>query len=226
MTTNHSFSRSLLAQAQPYIAAQMNKPFLQGLIHGTLPVDRFEYWLKVDYPYLLNFIKVMAVGMAKADTLQDMSVFLEHIRSIEKEMRDHEAHAARIGLAKEALLSYQPGPLKYSYMRHQLSTAHQGTVGETQAAVLACQWGYGECCRTLLQQYGINADNPYQKFFAFHASEEHLPGLQISLDLLDRHAATSTEPQRQKMTTAFMISVRHETMLWDEYYNKVVWESY
>jgi thiaminase len=78
----------------------------------------------------------------------------------------------------------------------------------------------------LLQQYGINADNPYQKFFAFHASEEHLPGLQLSLDLLDRHAATSTEPQRQKMTTAFMISVSHETMLWDEYYNKVVWESY
>jgi len=226
MSMTQSFSQSLLTQAPPYVNAQIEKPFLQGLIHGTLPVASFEYWLKVDYPYLFNFIKVMAVAMAKADDPQDVWVFLEHIRSIQTEMKDHEGHATRIGLDPASLLSYPPGPLKYSYMRHQLSAAHQGSVGEAQAAVLACQWGYGTCARTLLQRHPLAADNPYRSWFAFHAAEVHLAGLQLSLDLLDRHAAAGSDRDRQKMTDAFMISVRHETMLWDEYFNMTQWEQH
>jgi len=221
-----SFSQDILDKARPYIDAQVQKPFLQGLINGDLPVDRFEYWLKVDYPYLFNFIKVMAVGMAKADDPQDMWVFLEHVKGIQNEMKDHEGHAARIGLPKEELLKHRPGPLKYSYMRHQLSTAFQGTVAETQAAVLACQWGYGECCRMLLKQKPVAEDHPYKKWFEFHSSAEHIPGLQMSLDLLDRHAAVSNESQRRKLEEIFMISVQHETMLWDEYYHKGQWETH
>lgn len=224
MSEPSSFSQSLLVTAQPYIDAQVKKPFPQGLINGNLPVDCFEYWLKVDYPYLLNFIKVMAVAMSKADDPQDMRVFLHHIQSIQQEMLDHESHAARIGLPKDELLRHMPGPLKYSYMRHQLSTAHQGSVGEAQASVLACQWGYGTCCRTLLARHKLAEDNPYRAWFAFHAADEHLAGLQMSLDLLDRHAETSTPQQRRKMEDAFMVSVRHETMLWDEYFNKGDWE--
>lgn len=221
-----SFSKTLLTRAQPYIEAQVQKPFLQGLINGNLPVDRFEYWLRVDYPYLLNFLKVLALGIVKADDPEDMWVMLEHVKSIQKEMLDHEGHAARLGLTRADLLSYQMGPLKYSYTRHQLATAHQGTVGDIQAAILACQWGYGECCRTLLKRKPIQADNPYKKWFEFHAAEEHLVGLQLALDLLDRQAAKSTEDQMDKMAGIFMLSIKHETMLWDEYYNKVEWETH
>ena len=79
-----SFSRNLLEQAQPYIDAQIEKPFLQGMINGDLPQDRFEYWLKVDYPYLYNFLKVLSLGVVKADEIQDMWVMLEHVKSIQK----------------------------------------------------------------------------------------------------------------------------------------------
>jgi thiaminase len=100
-------------------------------------------------------------------------------------------------------------------MIHQLAAAHQGGVAETQAAVLACQWGYGECCRSLIRQYGLKDDNPYHKWFEFHTSDQHLPGLNMSLALLDRHAARSTEARLDKITEIFMTSVQLETMLWD-----------
>jgi thiaminase/transcriptional activator TenA len=204
----------------------VRKPFLQGLINGDLPVDRFEYWLRVDYPYLVNYIKVLALGVVKADDPQDMGVMMDHVRSVQREMMDHEAHAARLGLSREELMSHKMGPLKYSYTRHQLATAYHGTLGEIQAVVLPCQWGYDEAARTLVQRKPVGPDHPYKGWFDFHTAEENLAGLQLGLDLLDRQVAKSSESQLGKIEEAFMISLQHETMLWDEYYNKGGWETY
>lgn len=221
-----SFSDTLIAKARPYLEAQMHKPFLQGLINGDLPADRFEYWLKVDYPYLLNFIKVVSLGVVKADDPEDMWVMLEHVKSVQREMQSHESQADRLGLSREELLSHRMGPLKYSYTRHQLAAAYHGTLGDIQAAILPCQWGYDEASRILLQQKPIGPDHPHKAWFDFHAAEYHLDELQLSKDLLDRQAAKSSESQLKKMEEIFMTSVWHETMLWDEYYNKGVWETY
>lgn len=221
-----SYSRALLAKARPYIDAQVKKPFLQGLINGDLPVEIFQYWLKVDYPYLFNFLKVLAVGMAKADDPQDTAVFLEHVKGIQNEMLDHQGHAQRTGMPVDELLKHRPGPLKYSYMLHQLASAYQGPIAHAQAAILACQWGYGECCRTLMKQKPVADDHPYAKWFAFHSADVHLAGLALSLDLLDRHAAKCTDEQRQRLEEIFIISVQHETMLWDEYFSMTRWETH
>jgi thiaminase (transcriptional activator TenA) len=224
--TETSYSRGLLEAHRPYIEAQLQKPFLQGLVNGDLPVASFEYWLKVDYPYLFNFIKVMAIGVSKSTDPDDITVLLQHITNVQKEMLDHQGHAARIGLPREELLKHRPGPLKYSYMIHQLAAAHQGGVADAQAAVLACQWGYGECARTLIKNKPLKDDNPYKEWFAFQASEVHIPYLQMSLDLLDRHANTATGEQRTRWADIFHTSVQHETMLWDEYYEMRGWETY
>lgn len=221
-----SFSQQMLTQAEPYMQSQVKKPFLQGLINGDLPKESFQYWLRVDYPYLHNFVKVCALGILKADEPQDVEVFLGHIRSVQDEMLDHEKHAAAVGLTRDDLLNYPMGPLKYSYTRHQLASAYHGSLGEVQAAILACQWGYGEAVKRLMQEKEVAPDNPYKEWFAFHGDPGHRENLKVALALLDRQAALSTEQQMERMADIFMTSVRHETMLWDEYYNMTQWERY
>lgn len=221
-----SFSRALIVRAEPYMQAQVQKPFLQGLIDGDLPGECFTYWLRVDYPYLHNFIKVCALGILKAEDPQDVAVMLGHVASIHKEMADHEKHASARNLTRDDLLSFPMGPLKYSYTRHQLASAYDGALGDVQAAILACQWGYGEAVRRLLSAKPLQPDNPYRDWFAFHGDPVHREGLEQALDLLDRQAARSTPEQKQKMAQIFFKSVQHETMLWDEYYSMTEWESY
>jgi thiaminase/transcriptional activator TenA len=221
-----SFSRHLLDRAELYMQAQVKKRFLQGLIHGDLPRESFQYWLRVDYPYLHNFQRVCALRLLKADDPNDAEIFLGHIQGIQDEMRDHEKHAANMGVSQEALRSTPMGPLKYSYTRHQLASAYDGSLGEVQAALLACQWGYGEAVHRLLQDHTIAEDNPYQEWFAFHGHPDHRENVKKAYALLDRQAEHSTEGQRDRMAEIFMISVRHETMLWDEYYDRVQWETY
>ena len=221
-----SFSQQLLTRAEPYMRSQVQKRFLQGLINGDLPAESFQYWLRVDYPYLHNFVKVCALGILKAEDPQDVDIFLDHIRSVQDEMRDHEKHAAAQGLSRADLLNYRMGPLKYSYTRHQLASAYHGSLGEVQAALLACQWGYGEAVKRLLQTKAVAADNPYKEWFAFHGDPAHRENLKAALALLDRQAAQSTEQQMERMAEIFMTSVRHETMLWDEYFEMTQWEQY
>ena len=221
-----SFSQTLLAKAEPYMQSQVKKPFLQGLINGDLPAESFQYWLRVDYPYLHNFVKVCALGILKADDPQDVEVFLGHIRSVQDEMRDHEKHAAAMGLTREDLLNYPMGPLKYSYTRHQLASAYHGSLGDVQAALMACQWGYGEAVHRLMQEKEVASDNPYKEWFAYHGDPVHRENTKTAYALLDRQAEQSTEQQMDRMAEIFMTSVRHETMLWDEYYNMTQWERY
>ena len=221
-----SFSRNLIAQAEPYMQAQVKKPFLQGLINGDLPTECFQYWLRVDYPYLHNFLKVCALGILKADDPQDTAVMLQHVEGIQEEMLDHEKHAAKLGLSREDLLSYPMGPLKYSYTRHQLASAYHGSLGDVQAAIMACQWGYGEAVRRLLHEKPLQPDNPYREWFAFHGDPVHRESFEEALNLLDRQAAKCTPAQQEQMAAIFFKSVQHETMLWDEYYNMTQWETY
>ena len=221
-----SFSQHLLARAEPYMQAQVKKRFLQGLVHGDLPRESFQFWLKVDYPYLHNFRRVCSLGLLKAQDPEDVEVFLAHIQSIQEEMRDHEKHAASMGVSQEALRNTPMSPLKYSYTRHQLASAYDGSLGDVQAAILACQWGYGEAVYRLLRTHTLAADNPYREWFAFHGDPAHREKVKHSFALLDRQAEQSTDKQRSRMAEIFMISVRHETMLWDEYYDRVEWETY
>ncbi|HAJ06296.1 MAG TPA: thiaminase II [Chloroflexi bacterium] len=206
--------------------SQIKKPFLLGLIKGDLPTQCFQYWLRVDYPYLHNFVKVCALGIVKADTPEDIEIMLNHVTSVQNEMLDHEKHAKALGLTREDLLSFPMGPLKYSYTRHQLSTAYHGSLADTQASILACQWGYGEAVKRLIDQYGLKDNNPYKEWFAFHSDPKHREGFKKALDLLNRHAEISTDSQKTQIENIFMISVKHETMLWDEYYNMSEWETY
>jgi len=206
--------------------SQVRKPFLLGLVKGDLPAECFQYWLRVDYPYLHNFVKVCALGMVKANSSEDVDVMLHHVQGVKEEMSDHEKHAKELGMSREDLLSYPMGPLKYSYTRHQLASAYQGSLGDTQAAILACQWGYGEAVRRLLGEHTLQDNNPYVEWWKFHSDPGHREGLDKALDLLDRQAAKSTDHQKQIMSDIFMISVQRETMLWGEYYNMTEWETY
>ncbi len=221
-----SFSRNLITQVEPYMQSQVKKPFLLGLIDGTLPTECFQYWLRVDYPYLHNFLKVCSLGILKADNPQDTAIMLKHVAGIQAEMLDHEKHAAALGMTRDEMLSFPMGPLKYSYTRHQLASAYHGNLGDVQAAILACQWGYGEAVRRLTRDRPVQPDNPYVEWFAFHGDPTHRESLEEALDLLDRQAAKSTEAQKAQMAAIFIKSVQHETMLWDEYFNMTLWETY
>ena len=88
-----TFSEKLIADANKYLQIQLKSNFLVGIAEGTLKEKRFNYWLKVDYPYLINFLRVISIGKAKAEDEDDYSAMMHHAHGVEDEMLDHQKHA-------------------------------------------------------------------------------------------------------------------------------------
>ena len=79
------------------------------------------------------------------------------------------------------------GPLKYSYTRHQLSTAYSGDIGDLQASMLCCMWSYQHLAREIKNKYN-KQNNPYTKWIEYHSDEKHLEGFELACNLIDRKA--------------------------------------
>lgn len=47
--------------------------FVAGLANGTLPVDRFKYYLIQDYLYLVQFARATALAAYKAKSIDDIA---------------------------------------------------------------------------------------------------------------------------------------------------------
>ena len=219
-----TFSEKLIADANKYLQIQLKSNFLVGITEGTLEEKRFNYWLKVDYPYLINFLRVISIGKAKAEDEDDYSAMMHHAQGVEDEMLDHQKHANNNDLSlKDISNPNAMGPLKYSYTRHQLSTAYSGDIGDLQASMLCCMWSYQHLAREIKNKYN-KQNNPYTKWIAYHSDEKHLEGFELACNLIDRKAEKYGIFAQERMKNIFFISVYHETALWEEYYNMTTWD--
>jgi len=218
-----AFSDKLVELARPCIEAQLQKPFLVGIVNGDLPLDKFQYWLKVDYPYLIHYTKILALGITKADSFETMQILARLMQGTIDEMSLHESYAAKYGVSRKNLIEQKMGPVKYSYTRHELAAAYSGSLGELLAALLPCMWGYGEVARLLVNQRPIEPENPYKDWLAYYSAEEFGRLGTECLHLVDGLVPACTQGQLKKMEENYVISCHYEVMCWDAYYNKEEW---
>jgi thiaminase/transcriptional activator TenA len=106
-------------------------------------------------------------------------------------------------------------PTTYAYTRHLLYTCAQGTCAEGLAAVLPCQWSYGELARRLM--ISPPADPVYADWIAMFGNDDYGALVDETTGLLDRLADRLTGAM-QRLALAFDISTRYEVQFWDMAY--------
>ena len=118
-------------------------PFVTGLGDGSLPVEKFRYFMLQDYLYLLDYARVFALGVVKARDPELMRAFAANVdATLNGETNLHRAYMKRLGITEDQVLSVQPALDNLSYTNYMLSVAHTGTTAEIVAAILACSWSY------------------------------------------------------------------------------------
>src|SRR5229473_5537883 len=125
--------------------ATISANFVRGLGDGTLPIDRFRFYLAQDYVFLIEYCRVFALGAAKARDLQTIEVFTRLLdETLNTEMQLHRDYCRRLGIAATELETTAPAPITHAYTRHLLTVAYSGSIAEIVATVLPCQLGYAE----------------------------------------------------------------------------------
>jgi len=217
------FSAQLRLKADKIWRAIFAHPFLDQLRTGTLPMDRFTYFILQDYLYLLDFAQVLCLGGAKSPDLKTLEIFTRHaLIAVEVERSFHAAFGRSLGLSQRQLDATPKGPITEAYTRHLQAVARGGSLGEIVAAVLPCYWIYGEVGKRL---YRRRPKSPkiYREWIETYASEEYWKPVREQIRLIDHLGASAKNDEKKLMRSHFLLSSRYEFLFWDQAYRLEEW---
>jgi thiaminase/transcriptional activator TenA len=217
------FSAQLRHRAGRIWRAIESHPFLRELHAGTLPMNRFTYFILQDYVYLLDFAQVLCQGGAKSPDLETLELFARHaLTAVEVERSFHASFGKSLGLSRKQLDAVAKGPVTQAYIGHLQSVARSGTLGEVVAAVLPCYWIYGEAGRRLFRNRPRNP-KIYRQWIETYAAESFWQPVREQIRLMDRLGAGANRSERRLMTAHFILSSRYEFMFWEQAYRLEHW---
>ena len=99
-------------------------PFVRGLGDGSLPLDRFTFFLRQDYLFLIDYSRVLAIASAKAPDLDGMTRFADLMHAtLTSEMALHREYCAGFGISPQQLERTRVAPGTSAYTRYLLSVA-------------------------------------------------------------------------------------------------------
>ena len=56
------FSERLRRKVAPIWNVQLDHPFVRGIGEGTLDLDRFKFWVRQDYVFLVEYARMLALA--------------------------------------------------------------------------------------------------------------------------------------------------------------------
>ncbi len=219
-----SFSHAIRAKARPIWDRELEHPFVRGLGDGTLPIERFRFYLAQDYVFLIEYCRVFALAAAKSRDLKTIGVFAHLLdETLNTEMQLHRDYCARLGIKEAELEAATPAPITHAYTRHLLTAAYSGSIAEIVAAVIPCQLGYAEI-GTALARKGVGVvKSHYKEWIETYSSPEFLAGAEQLAGLLDQLTEGLPARELKPLESLFLTSSRYEYLFWEMSWSEAVW---
>lgn len=218
------FSDNMRRECAVIWDTEHNHPLVTGIGDGTLELDKFRYYMRQDYIYLIDFCRVIALAAAKTPDVEDMGWFAKLLdETLNTEMALHVSFCEDFGISEEELLATQPSPTTQAYTRFLLQVAYRGSVGEISSAILPCMWGYSEIGQ-MLHDRGLPEDAPlYARWIEMYNSEEFADLAAQLRGFLDRIAEDCGNDELDRMRDAFVKGSQYEYMFWDAAWRMEEW---
>ena len=193
-------------------------PMVQAIADGSLPHETFRRYFEQNVLYLQDYARAIALIASKApdrEALTTLSRFLGQI--VEHEIPANLSFLERLGGDPAALGGVGSlKPAAYAYTRHLLAVSAQGDVAEGLAAVLPCQWSYGEIARPLMA--AAPSDPIYSDWIRMFGNEDYGALVDRTTALLDRLADPADQERMASLFGIFDRSTQYEVAFWDMAY--------
>src|SRR5258708_32100527 len=106
------FSARLRQLADPVWQAQHDHPFVRGIGDGSLPLEQFQFWIRQDYLFLIEYCRLFGLAAARAPDLETLSWFADLLHATARtEMDLHRSSAAKFCISAEGLEREAMSPL-------------------------------------------------------------------------------------------------------------------
>ncbi|MBX3303361.1 MAG: thiaminase II [Nitrospira sp.] len=219
-----SFSNHLRKLTVSIWDAQLSHPFVVALGDGTLPEQKFKYYILQDARFLGELSRVFAAGILRAPDSDSALRFVklaEETITVERSL--HENYGQRWNLTPKQMTSVPMAPTNYAYTRHMLTVVASGTAAEVTVVALPCAWIYCVVGRHLLRKGPPAKNHPYRDWLMLYASPEFAEVQIWMRKKVDQWAKTAGKEELRRMEESFIISSRYEWMFWEMAWNEEQW---
>jgi len=198
----------------------LEMPFIKELSEGTLPQEKFRFYMMQDSLYLEHFGRTLSVIAAKIHDIKDVLAFMRFAENaIVVENALHEFYFQDFGVTDKGVLE----PACHHYIHFLRSTAALESVEIAAAAVLPCFWIYKKV-GDYIYSHQNTVNNPYQKWIDTYGGDEFAVAVEQAITICDTLAENSTQEIQKRMTEAFVMASRMEYDFWEAAYELKTWK--
>ncbi|WP_313368490.1 thiaminase II [Sphingobacterium mizutaii] len=199
----------------------LKMPFIEELKNGTLPLEKFQFYMLQDAKYLEHYGRALAaLGSKAADNEMALDFFEFGKNALIVERALHEAYFKQFNLEPNQEITIEP--VCHHYIHFLKSTVAYDPIEVATAAILPCFWIYKEVGDHIYQNQNTE-NNPYKNWIETYSGEEFAEGVKKALQYSNYMAENSTEKGRKAMLEAFIAASRLEFNFWDAAYRNITW---
>lgn len=211
-------SQRLFKEVETIWNSYYEHPFVKELGEGSLPEEKFRFYMIQDYIYLLDYARVFALGVVKSKEERYMRKFSEFEYGIlNTEMSVHKHYCEELGITEAEITAAKASLANISYTNYMLWVGqNQGSL-ELLATILACSWSYELIGKELAKRYSLEG-NPYAKWIEGYSSKEYEELSQDIINMLDEMGEGCSEEVFENLKEIFVNCSRYEYLFWDMSY--------
>lgn len=210
----------LYASAKEIWEGYHKHPFVTGIGDGTLPIEKFRYFMLQDYVYLYEYAKVFALGVLKSKSHALMRTFSAMTDStLNGEMKTHQEYMARLGITEDEAAHCRPSLVNSSYTNYMLAVGYGGDVLDILVAVLSCAWSYQLIGENLAKVPGA-VDHPfYGQWIRSYISNDYAAIVKENIDLVNAYGQDISEERYLQLEDIFIRCSLYEGQFWEMSWN-------
>ena len=216
----NSWSDKAWEAALPVYTKILEHPFVGALADGTLPAERFRFYIRQDALYLEGYARRLAHVAARLTRREHTEAFLRF--ALDGIAVERALHETFLEGARPDPEEVSPACLLYTSLLDAQATA---PVEVEAAALLPCFVVYQRVGESILaRQRGNIGGNPYCSWIETYADPAFAASAELAARICDELAAASCEEIRRRMTDIFVRCTRMEWMFWDSAWNLETWK--
>jgi thiaminase/transcriptional activator TenA len=203
--------------------AQHEHPFVRGIGNGSLDANRFGFWLRQDYLFLIDYSRLFGTAVLRAPDLEAMTRFTALLHeTLTREMDLHRSFVAGFGITENDLERETKAPTTQGYTDFLLRTATTSDYAELLGALLPCMWGYSEIGIRLAGR-GLPEDDRYRTWIESYADPEFAKQARWCRELTDQACSGLPASALVRAEAAFLTSSRYELAFWEMAWSREEW---
>ena len=202
-----------------WIVANHDHPFVAGIGNGSLPLNKFQYYLRQDYVFLINYCRVLAIAASKSSSEIMMKKWVSLLdETLNSEMDLHRNFCKDFGIPLSNLEKTEADTSTNNYCDFLINNANKNSEKFIAISLLPCQWGYQEIAQNFVKN-NLKRDSFHKIWVDSYSSQEYQDVTNWLRNYVDEIGKNLNKKGIENCKELFRLGIEYEIGFWDSAWN-------